>query len=163
MVHICWDRVISIFHVKMLQINYGLMIIMHTIIVVFCKQQLERFLQSFLTTRRELLGMKLLTSWVCDSLIPARLYLQQEFTEWQACPETSVAYLIGLPIRGYSLDIGKEHVNLIDEQLQKLIYSGKLDGKELDRYFLYICLLVTIHCKFDYCAMHTCTNIARIK
>ncbi|KAG2575105.1 uncharacterized protein LOC120641932 isoform X2 [Panicum virgatum] len=44
-----------------------------------------------------------------------------------------VAYLIGLPILGYSLDIGKEHVNLIDEQLQKLIYSGKLDGKELDR------------------------------
>ena len=48
-------------------------------------------------------------------------------------PENSVAYLIGLPIRGYSLDIGKEHVNLIDEQLQKLIYSGQLDGKELDR------------------------------
>ncbi|PAN40355.1 hypothetical protein GQ55_7G302200 [Panicum hallii var. hallii] len=44
-----------------------------------------------------------------------------------------VAYLIGLPILGYSLDIGKEHVNLIDEQLQKLIYSGQLDGKELDR------------------------------
>jgi hypothetical protein len=48
-------------------------------------------------------------------------------------PENSVAYLIGLPILGYSLDIGKEHVNLIDEQLQKLIYSGQLDGKELDR------------------------------
>ncbi|KAJ3677339.1 hypothetical protein LUZ60_003063 [Juncus effusus] len=44
-----------------------------------------------------------------------------------------VAYLIGLPILGYSLDIGKEHVNLIDEQLQKLIYSGQLDSKELDR------------------------------
>ncbi|CAD6259368.1 unnamed protein product [Miscanthus lutarioriparius] len=44
-----------------------------------------------------------------------------------------VAYLIGLPILGYSLDIGNEHVNLIDEQLQKLIYSGQLDGKELDR------------------------------
>ena len=71
-----WGRVMSMFYVKMLQINYGPMVIMHTIIVVFCKQQLERFLQSFLTTRRELLGMKLLTSWVCDSLIPARLYLQ---------------------------------------------------------------------------------------
>ncbi|KAG7571695.1 Peptidase M41-like [Arabidopsis suecica] len=44
-----------------------------------------------------------------------------------------VAYLIGLPILGYSLDIGKEHVNLIDERLAKLIYSGKLDSKELDR------------------------------
>ncbi|CAL2266390.1 unnamed protein product [Prunus armeniaca] len=45
-----------------------------------------------------------------------------------------VAYLLGLPILGYSLDIGKEHVNLIDERLEKLIYSGQLDAKELDRY-----------------------------
>ncbi|XP_021887452.1 uncharacterized protein LOC110806816 isoform X2 [Carica papaya] len=44
-----------------------------------------------------------------------------------------IAYLLGLPILGYSLDIGKEHVNLIDERLQKLIYSGQLDAKELDR------------------------------
>ncbi|XP_060186071.1 uncharacterized protein LOC132615483 [Lycium barbarum] len=44
-----------------------------------------------------------------------------------------VSYLIGLPILGYSLDIGKEHVNLIDERLEKLIYSGQLDSKELDR------------------------------
>ncbi|CAH9071260.1 unnamed protein product [Cuscuta epithymum] len=44
-----------------------------------------------------------------------------------------VAYLIGIPILGYSLDIGKEHVNLIDERLEKLIYSGQLDSKELDR------------------------------
>ncbi|XP_054821245.1 uncharacterized protein LOC129320090 isoform X2 [Prosopis cineraria] len=43
------------------------------------------------------------------------------------------AYLLGLPILGYSLDIGKEHVNLIDERLEKLIYSGQLDAKELDR------------------------------
>jgi len=35
---------------------------------------------------------------------------------------------------GYSLDIGKEHVNLIDDRLEKLIYSGQLDAKELDRY-----------------------------
>ncbi|EXC58080.1 hypothetical protein L484_000351 [Morus notabilis] len=46
-----------------------------------------------------------------------------------------VAYLLGLPILGYSLDIGKEHVNLIDERLEKLIYSGQLDTKELDRYY----------------------------
>lgn len=45
-----------------------------------------------------------------------------------------VGYLLGLPILGYSLDIGKEHVNLIDEKLEKLIYSGQLDAKELDRY-----------------------------
>ncbi|KAM7513682.1 hypothetical protein LguiA_003817 [Lonicera macranthoides] len=44
-----------------------------------------------------------------------------------------VAYLIGLPILGYSLDIGKEHVNLIDQRLEKLIYSGQLDSKEVDR------------------------------
>ncbi|CAN0865198.1 hypothetical protein LINGRAHAP2_LOCUS9169 [Linum grandiflorum] len=44
-----------------------------------------------------------------------------------------VAYLLGLPILGYSLDIGKENVNLIDEKLEKLIYSGQLDSKELDR------------------------------
>ena len=44
-----------------------------------------------------------------------------------------IAYLLGLPILGYSLDIGKEHVNLIDDRLEKLIYSGQLDAKELDR------------------------------
>ncbi|KAF5749926.1 hypothetical protein HS088_TW03G00253 [Tripterygium wilfordii] len=44
-----------------------------------------------------------------------------------------IAYLLGLPILDYSLDIGKEHVNLIDERLEKLIYSGQLDAKELDR------------------------------
>ncbi|KAK4799919.1 hypothetical protein SAY86_025284 [Trapa natans] len=44
-----------------------------------------------------------------------------------------VAYLLGLPILGYSLDIGKEHVNLIDGKLEKLIYSGQLDPQELDR------------------------------
>ncbi|KAJ4812832.1 Heat-inducible transcription repressor HrcA [Rhynchospora pubera] len=44
-----------------------------------------------------------------------------------------VAYLTGLPILGYSLDLGKEHVNLVDEGLQKVIYSGQLDSKELDR------------------------------
>ncbi|GAY44285.1 hypothetical protein CUMW_081020 [Citrus unshiu] len=44
-----------------------------------------------------------------------------------------LAYLLGLPILGYSLDIGKENVNLIDQRLEKLIYSGQLDAKELDR------------------------------
>ncbi|KAL2631300.1 hypothetical protein R1flu_015986 [Riccia fluitans] len=44
-----------------------------------------------------------------------------------------VAYLVGLPIVAYSLDIGKEHVNLVDEKLQKRIYEGQLDPRELDR------------------------------
>ncbi|KAL2907223.1 EF-hand protein 5 [Bienertia sinuspersici] len=44
-----------------------------------------------------------------------------------------VAYLLGLPILDYSLDIGKEHVNLVNDKLEKLIYSGQLDTKELDR------------------------------
>ncbi|KAG6556555.1 hypothetical protein Mapa_001494 [Marchantia paleacea] len=44
-----------------------------------------------------------------------------------------VAYLVGLPIVAYSLDIGKEHVNLVDEKLQKRIYEGQLDSRELDR------------------------------
>ncbi|RXH97611.1 hypothetical protein DVH24_009936 [Malus domestica] len=34
----------------------------------------------------------------------------------------NVAYLLGLPILGYSLDIGKEHVNLTDERLENLDY-----------------------------------------
>ncbi|KAJ9177685.1 hypothetical protein P3X46_012876 [Hevea brasiliensis] len=44
-----------------------------------------------------------------------------------------IAYLLGIPILDYSLDIGKEHVNLIDKNLEKLIYSGQLDTKDLDR------------------------------
>uniref|UniRef100_A0A7N0ZYW3 Uncharacterized protein n=1 Tax=Kalanchoe fedtschenkoi TaxID=63787 RepID=A0A7N0ZYW3_KALFE len=44
-----------------------------------------------------------------------------------------VAYLLGLPFIGYSLDIGKEHTNLTDQRLETLIYSGQLDAKELDR------------------------------
>lgn len=44
-----------------------------------------------------------------------------------------VAYLLGLPILNYSLDIGKEHVNLTNDKLEKLIYSGQLDSKEIDR------------------------------
>ncbi|XP_056696498.1 uncharacterized protein [Spinacia oleracea] len=44
-----------------------------------------------------------------------------------------VAYMLGLPILSYSLDIGKEHVNLVSDKLEKLIYSGQLDSKELDR------------------------------
>ncbi|KAI5074663.1 hypothetical protein GOP47_0010624 [Adiantum capillus-veneris] len=44
-----------------------------------------------------------------------------------------VAYVLGVPIVGYSLDTGKEHVNLVDEKIQKRIYEGKIDAKELDR------------------------------
>lgn len=45
----------------------------------------------------------------------------------------SVAYLLGLLILGYSLDIRKEHTNLIDQRLEKLIYIDQLDAKELDK------------------------------
>ncbi|XP_078429630.1 uncharacterized protein LOC144701753 isoform X2 [Wolffia australiana] len=44
-----------------------------------------------------------------------------------------VAYLVGLPIVDYSLDIGKEHVNLLSDSLQKQIYSGQLEDRDLDR------------------------------
>lgn len=56
----------------------------------------------------------------------------------------AVAYLLGLPILGYSLDIGKENVNLIDERLEKLIYSGQLDSKELDRYISVVLLTTSV-------------------
>lgn len=42
------------------------------------------------------------------------------------------AYMVGLPIVGYSLDLGKEHVNLVDESVEKRIYEG-LDANLLDR------------------------------
>lgn len=42
------------------------------------------------------------------------------------------AYLVGLPIVGYSLDLGKEHVNLVDASVEKRIYEG-LDANLLDR------------------------------
>ncbi|PUZ67342.1 hypothetical protein GQ55_3G427200 [Panicum hallii var. hallii] len=45
-----------------------------------------------------------------------------------------VAYLMGIPILGYSLDIWKEHVNLIDEHaVTKANLRRAIDGKELDR------------------------------
>lgn len=44
-----------------------------------------------------------------------------------------LSYLLGLPIVGYSLDLGKEHINLIDEKLQKKLYQGSLESSELDR------------------------------
>ena len=69
-----------------------------------------------------------------------------------------VGYLLGIPILGYSLDIGKEHVNLIDEKLEKLIYSGQLDAKELDRYsfenyvylLVYSCLVLELYYHKNY-------------
>lgn len=43
-----------------------------------------------------------------------------------------IAYMVGLPILGYSLDLGKEHVNLGNESVEKKIYEG-LDANLLDR------------------------------
>lgn len=42
------------------------------------------------------------------------------------------AYMVGLPIVDYSLDLGKEHVNLLNEATEKKIYEG-LDSNLLDR------------------------------
>ncbi|GJP29409.1 hypothetical protein CLOM_g16675 [Closterium sp. NIES-68] len=44
-----------------------------------------------------------------------------------------LAYLLGLPPVAYSLDIGKEHTNLLDDKLQKKIYSGQLESDDVDR------------------------------
>ena len=62
-----------------------------------------------------------------NSMIFLHWWWHKNFTSF------SVAYLLGVPIVGYSLDIGKENVNLIDEKVQKRIYEGKLDSKDLDR------------------------------
>ena len=42
------------------------------------------------------------------------------------------AYMVGIPVVGYSLDLGKEHVNLVDASMEKKIYEG-LDANLLDR------------------------------
>lgn len=44
-----------------------------------------------------------------------------------------VAYLLGIPVASYSLDIGKEHTNLVDDKLQKRIYDARLEAGELDK------------------------------
>lgn len=44
-----------------------------------------------------------------------------------------VAYLVGVPVCSYSLDIGQEHTNLIDDKLQRRIYEGRLEAGELDK------------------------------
>lgn len=113
-------------------------------VVVFCRLRLMDFLHFFLITKRGLLDMKLLISWVSFIICKTgyrfilsfsnHLLRMYELSISQSDCWFLVAYLIGLPILGYSLDIGKEHVNLVDERLQKLLYSGQLDEKELDRW-----------------------------
>eukprot|EP00898_Chlorokybus_atmophyticus_P004771 jgi/Chlat1/5295/Chrsp35S05196 len=44
-----------------------------------------------------------------------------------------LAYLLGLPVTSYSLDLGREHVNLVDTKLQKRLLTGFLEPEELDR------------------------------
>ncbi|GAQ85236.1 hypothetical protein KFL_002250160 [Klebsormidium nitens] len=44
-----------------------------------------------------------------------------------------VAYMLGIPITGYSLDIGREHTNLVDFKLQKRLLEGLLNVSELER------------------------------
>ncbi|OAY79292.1 hypothetical protein ACMD2_00140 [Ananas comosus] len=98
----------------------------------YFRPQLVDFLRSSLITKRELQDMKLLIFWVYFLFFCVEFY-QMRLSAHLENILMSVAYLIGLPILGYSLDIGKEHVNLVDERLQELIYSGQLDDKELDR------------------------------
>lgn len=102
------------------------------------------FLRSSLITKRELQDMKLLIFWVYFLFFCVEFY-QMRLSAHLENILMSVAYLIGLPILGYSLDIGKEHVNLVDERLQELIYSGQLDDKELDRYFCTANIKTLIH------------------
>lgn len=81
----------------------------------------------------------------------------------------SVAYLVGLPVIGYSLDLGKEHVNLMDEKLQKRLYESKLEGGELDRYptlngmgrdGMGSCHVLCAQClDFVYVCMHVCIYV----
>lgn len=43
-----------------------------------------------------------------------------------------VGYLLGVPVTGYSLDLGKEHTDFVEAKLAKRIIEGRLSDKELD-------------------------------
>jgi len=43
------------------------------------------------------------------------------------------AYLAGVPVTGYSLDIGKEHTDLAEAKLQRKVYQGKLEEDDLNQ------------------------------
>jgi len=43
-----------------------------------------------------------------------------------------VAYLCGVPVTSYSLDMGKEHTDLVEHKLQRKIMKGKLEPSEVD-------------------------------
>ncbi len=43
-----------------------------------------------------------------------------------------VAYLVGLPILGYSVQLGKEHVELAEAKMQKRIIERNLEDDEID-------------------------------
>lgn len=44
-----------------------------------------------------------------------------------------VAYLLGVPIASYSLEMGKQHVDLVQAALQRQLLEGRLEDEELDR------------------------------
>lgn len=43
------------------------------------------------------------------------------------------AYLLGIPIAGYSVEIGKEHTDLVDAKLQARLFERTLGDEELDQ------------------------------
>lgn len=44
-----------------------------------------------------------------------------------------VGYLLGVPITGYSLSIGKEHVDFVEARIQQRLFQSKLDAQDIDQ------------------------------
>lgn len=44
-----------------------------------------------------------------------------------------IAYLLGVPIAAYSLEMGRQHVDLAQAALQRQLLAGRLEDEELDR------------------------------
>jgi hypothetical protein len=47
---------------------------------------------------------------------------------WQSC-----RYLLGVPITGYDLTIGKEHVDFAEAKLQQRLFQSKLEPTDIDQ------------------------------
>lgn len=44
-----------------------------------------------------------------------------------------VGYLLGVPITGYSLSIGKEHVDFVEARIQQRLFQSKLEAQDIDQ------------------------------